>query len=148
MPEITSQIQIAAPVEVVYELAKDIEAFPEYMPDIKEVTIVERDGNELISRWGSYVKEFARTVKWIEKDHWDDEQRVCTFSQLEGDFTQYEGEWYFEPDGEGSQMRLIVRYELKLPLVGALIQGLLKKKVQENSDNMLAALKKRAESLA
>jgi len=148
MPELTSEIQISAPVEVVYELAQNIEAFPEYMPDIKEVTILERKGNELISRWGSYVKEFARTVKWTEKDHWDDEKRVCTFSQVEGDFTEYEGEWYFESDGEGSKMRLIVRYELNLPLIGALIQGLLKKKVQENSDNMLAALKEKAESLA
>ncbi len=148
MPELTSEIQISAPVEVVYELAQNIEAFPEYMPDIKEVTILERNGSELVSRWGSYVKEFARTVKWIEKDHWDDEKRICTFSQVEGDFTEYEGEWYFEADGEGSKMRLIVRYELNLPLIGALIQGLLKKKVQENSDNMLAALKEKAESVA
>ena len=112
------------------------------------MTVVEPNGRGLVSRWGSYFKDVARTVKWFEKEHWDDEKRICTFSQVEGDFTEYEGEWYFEADGEGSKMRLIVRYELNLPLIGALIQGLLKKKVQENSDNMLAALKEKAESVA
>ncbi len=148
MPEITSEVTVAAPLEQVYALAKKVEEFPEFMPDIKEVTVLEENGPERLSRWKSYVKEFARTVNWIERDYWDDEAHVCKFVQTEGDFTTYEGEWYFLPADEGCKMKLVVRCELKLPLVGALIQGLLKKKVQQNSDNMLQALKEKAESAA
>ena len=70
MAIVNSSIDIDGPIEQVYALAKDIEAFPEFMPDVKSVKVLERseDGQRTVSKWEAPVKEFKMTVKWTEED--------------------------------------------------------------------------------
>src|SRR4051794_20694898 len=42
MPEIVNRIEIEADPEVVYRAARDVERFPEFMPEVKSVVVVER----------------------------------------------------------------------------------------------------------
>ena len=42
MPYVESRIAVAAPARTVYELAKDQERFPEFMPDVETVKVLER----------------------------------------------------------------------------------------------------------
>ena len=146
MPMVSSRVAVAAPLEQVYALAKDIERFPEFMADVEEVAVLQQtpDGKQL-SRWVGVVKEFGRKIVWEEEDDWDDEAHVCAFRQTEGDFSLYQGVWRFWADGEGTEITLQLEYEYDVPLIGDLIKGLLKRKMQQNADNMLAALKEEAE---
>lgn len=146
MPTVTSAISINAPLERVYALARDIERFPEFMEDVEEVEILEQTPERQVSRWVGAVKELHRSVKWTEEDFWDDAEHVCAFRQLEGDFTTYSGRWEFTPEGEGTRLTMVIDYTYEVPMIGALIQGLLLKKMQANTDAMLAALKARAEA--
>ncbi len=145
MPTVESQVSVAAPVERVYEIARDIERFPEFMADVVEVEILEQTPERQVSRWVGLIKELNRKINWTEEDFWDEESRSCEFRMLEGDYTSYGGSWKFEPEGDGCLVTLVVEFEYEVPLVGALIKNLLKKKMQENCDSMLAALKAEAE---
>ncbi|MDI9583677.1 MAG: SRPBCC family protein [Acidobacteriota bacterium] len=145
MPTVNAEIAVAAPVDRVYQIARDIEKFPEFMDDVESVEILEQTPEKQVSKWGSIIKEFNRTITWTEADYWDDAARTCRWEQLEGDFTRYEGEWQFVSDGEGTIARLTIDYEYTVPLIGALIQGLLLKKMQANVQSMLEAIKARAE---
>ena len=145
MPTVTSETIINAPVERVYEIARDIERFPEFMDDVDEVEILEQTDERQVSRWAAAVKEFNRQIKWTEEDFWSAEDRTCEFAMLEGDFSEYSGTWRFEPEGEGTRATLVVNYAYNVPLIGALIQKVLQKKMQENCDSMLAAIKAEAE---
>jgi ribosome-associated toxin RatA of RatAB toxin-antitoxin module len=145
MPTVDSEVLIHAPLESVYALARDIERFPQFMEDVEEVTILEQTPERQVSRWVGVIKELRRTIAWTEEDFWNDQEHVCVFRQTEGDFTDYGGRWEFVPEGEGTRVRLRLDYEYHVPLVGALIQNLLKKKMQANTDAMLAALKREAE---
>jgi uncharacterized membrane protein len=145
MPTVNAEIAVAAPVDRVYQIARDIEKFPEFMDDVESVEILEQTPEKQVSKWGSIIKEFNRTITWTEADYWDDAARTCRWDQLEGDFTRYEGEWQFVSDGEGTIARLTIDYEYTVPLIGALIQGLLLKKMQANVQSMLEAIKARAE---
>ncbi|NSW54604.1 MAG: SRPBCC family protein [Armatimonadetes bacterium] len=145
MPTVNAEIAVAAPVDRVYQIARDIEKFPEFMDDVESVEILEQTPEKQVSKWGSIIKEFNRTITWTEADYWDDAAKTCRWEQLEGDFTRYEGEWQFVSDGEGSIARLTINYEYTVPLIGALIQGLLLKKMQANVQSMLEAIKARAE---
>ncbi len=147
MATVESSIRIQAPVEIVYEIARDIESFPEFMDDVEEVEILERNENRQVSRWVGRIEEFNRNIEWVEEDYWDPEERSCRFFMTEGDFTSYEGTWTFEEDDGGTLAKLTVDYEYNVPLIGALIKKLLHKKVQQNCDNMLEAIRRRAESL-
>ena len=140
-----SLVTINAPLEEVYSLAKRIEEFPEFMPDVKSVKITKREGNNTVSEWVGYIKEFARTMKWTEEDVWDDEAHTCKFKQLEGDFTKYEGLWQFEDSPEGTKVNLEIEFDYVVPLIGPLIKKLLTKLVKANADNMLNAMKNKLE---
>lgn len=141
MSTVRSEITIAAPLEAVYALAKDIERFPEFMEDVEEVEILEQPPERQVSRWVGVVKELHRQIKWTEEDFWNDAEHVCTFGQIEGDYTSYGGRWEFLPEGEGTRVILVIEYEYVVPLIGSLIQKLLFKKMQANADAMLAAIK-------
>lgn len=146
MPKVNAQITIDAPVATVYDIARDIEAFPEFMEDVESVEILEQTPERQVSRWGSVIKEFNRTINWTEEDYWDEEARTCRWEQTEGDFSKYEGTWEFLAEGEDATVaKLEIDYEYNVPLIGALIQSLVKKKMQGNVDSMLAAIKDRAE---
>jgi len=145
MPTVESHVRIEASVEKVYELARDIERFPEFMEDVAEVEILEQTAQRQVSRWVGVIKELNRKIRWTEEDFWDEEARTCQFSMLEGDFTSYGGTWKFQPQGEGCLAALVVEYEYNVPLIGPLIKNLLQKKMQQNCDSMLVALKAEAE---
>lgn len=145
MATVESRIVINAPVERVYQIARDIERFPEFMDDVVEVTILEQTPERQVSRWVGLIEEFKRTLEWTEEDFWNEEERSCEFRMLEGDFSAYGGTWRFAEDEEGTLATLVVEYEYNVPLIGALIKKLLHKKVQANCDNMLAAIKAEAE---
>ncbi len=145
MATIESRMVVNAPVERVYAVARDIERFPEFMHDVVEVEILEQTPERQVSRWVALIEEFNRTLEWTEEDFWNDDERRCDFAMLEGDFTSYQGTWVFEPDEEGTLVTLVVEYEYNVPLIGPLIKRLLHKKVQQNCDNMLTAIKAEAE---
>lgn len=147
MAQVSSSIEIDGPIDEVYALARRIEEFPEFMPDVKSVRVVERseDGSRTVSEWVGIVKEFKTTIKWTEEDIWDDQARTCVFTLLKGDYSKYAGKWVFTDLGGRTRFDSEIEVEYDVPLVGALIKGLIAKKMKENVDNMLQAIKQRVE---
>jgi ribosome-associated toxin RatA of RatAB toxin-antitoxin module len=148
MPRVESSITINGDIDRVYALAKDIESFPEFMPDVKSVTVVERsdDGCRTLVDWVGIVKEFKTTVKWTEEDIWDDSARTCEFRMVKGDYKSYSGSWKFASNGGVTEFVSVLDFEYDVPLIGALIKGIIAKKMKENLDNMLAAIKEKVEN--
>ncbi len=143
MPYVESTIVIDAPAKLVYELAKDQERFPQYMPDVETVTVIERRPDGAISRWKTLVEEAP--IEWIEEDRFDDAALRIDYKLLEGDLDKFEGAWTFEFLGGRTHVVLGVDYDFGVPTLAELIGPTLEKKVRENSEMMLAALKHEAE---
>lgn len=134
-------------VEKTYALAKNVEAFPEFMPDVKSVTILERsdDGRNLVTEFVGIIKEFKATIKWVEEDEWDDEAKTCRFKLRKGDFKSYSGVWTFEPADGGTKYTSVIDFEYDIPMIGPLLKALVARKMQQNIDGMLAAIKRQVE---
>ena len=147
MPKVTSTIEINGPISEVYKLAKNVESFPEFMPDVKSIHVVERsdDGKRTVVEWVGIVKEFKTTIKWTEEDIWDDDAHTCVFSLVKGDYSKYSGVWKFIDLGGKTRFDSEIEVEYDVPLVGALIKGIIAKKMKENVDGMLVAIKSRVE---
>lgn len=147
MPRVENSIFIAADVESVYRTAKDVERFPEFMPDVKSLRVLERseEGRRTVVEWVGLIPEFKTTVKWVEADLWDDAAHTCDFELVRGDFKSYGGRWEFLPEANGTRFLSRVDYEYDIPLIGPLIQKLIFKKMGENVDRLQAALKDRIE---
>jgi len=137
---------IGASIEKVYALAKDVERFPQFMPDLESVAVLERLPTGTVTEWVARVQ--GRRIRWVEEDEWDDGKRVCTFRQRSGDFNKYEGAWRFEATPEGTRTSLEVEFELDIPLAGALLSSLVKVLMRKNCESMLAALKGQLEAAA
>ena len=144
MPFVEATIVVDAPAREVYELAKDQERFPEFMPDVELVTVLENHGARVISRWKTLVEEAP--IEWIEEDIFDDAALRVDYRLLEGDLDTFEGAWTFDERDGLTYVTLTVEYDFGVPTLAELIGPTLDRKVRENSDMMLAALKREAES--
>lgn len=147
MPKVESSIVINSELDKVFALAKDIESFPQFMDDVKSLTVVERsaDGNRTVSEWVGIIKDFKMTMKWTEEDIWDEVAKTCTFKLIKGDMKTYSGLWTFEPVDGCTKFSSVIEYEYDVPLIGAMIKALIAKIMKQNVDNLLQAIKERAE---
>jgi ribosome-associated toxin RatA of RatAB toxin-antitoxin module len=143
MPYVESKIAVAAPARRVYELAKDQERFPEFMPDVETVTILQRTPARVVSRWKTLVEEAP--IEWTEEDRFDDAALRIEYQLIEGDLDKFEGAWTFEHRDGLTHVVLGVDYDFGVPTLAELIGPTLEKKVRENSEMMLKALKREAE---
>jgi ribosome-associated toxin RatA of RatAB toxin-antitoxin module len=115
------------------------------MPDLERITVLERRGDvPAVTEWVGLVE--GRRIRWVEEDTWDDAQHLCQFRQREGDFERYEGTWTFTPEDGGTRTTIVVDFEFDIPLIGGLLSQLLRVKMKENLQKMLAALQDQLES--
>jgi ribosome-associated toxin RatA of RatAB toxin-antitoxin module len=144
MPYVETSIVIAAPPRAVYELAKQQERFPEFMPDVESVSVLERHADHMLTRWKTLVEEAP--IEWTEEDRFDDANLRIDYKLLEGDLDKFEGSWTFTENGEKTHVVLGVDFDFGVPTLAELIGPTLERKVRENSEMMLAALKREAEA--
>lgn len=150
MPQITDSIVINAPRPLVLEIAMDNERFPEYMADVQNLRVLERSagGLRVVSEWTGIVPRFHTTIRWTEEDIWNLDLGTCTFQQLHGDYDRFEGTWMFtEVDAQTTRFDSFLDYALEIPLVGAIIQGIVLKTMTANLRATLEAIKARSEAL-
>ena len=145
MPYVETTIAIAAPARAVYELAKDQERFPQFMPDVETVKVLERHPDHWITRWKTLVEEAP--IEWTEEDRFNDDALRIDYKLIDGDLDKFEGAWIFEERDGMTHVLLGVDYDFGVPTLAELIGPTLEKKVKENSEMMLAALKAEAEKL-
>jgi ribosome-associated toxin RatA of RatAB toxin-antitoxin module len=144
MPKIETEILIPAPLETVYAVSKDIERFPEFFSDVESVKIIERTGSTYTSDWVGVVEKLNRKVKWRELDEWDDATHTCNFRVLEGDWEKYDGHWTFTEEDGGTRMHMQLECDINVPMIGAIIKGLIAKLAKANVDHMFDGIRRRS----
>ncbi len=144
MPHVERSVLVAADARRLYELAKEMESFPSYMPNVKDVKVIERFEGATVTRW--HVNVIGRDFRWTERDEFDEENLRITYKQIEGDVKKFEGEWRFEEAGEG-KVRIVLTCdaELGVPMLDQMFNPVLKKALEINIDKMLEAIKAQAE---
>ena len=144
MPYVESTIVVDAPARDVYELAKEQERFPQFMPDVETVTVLERHAGYIVTRWKTLVEDAP--IEWTEEDRFDDGNVRIDYKLIEGDLDTFEGAWTFDEHDGRTTVTLSVEYDFGVPTLAELIGPTLAKKVKENSEMMLAGLKREVET--
>lgn len=143
MPYVETSTVIKGDVDEIYRLAKDMESYPRFMADVVSVRVVERDGNSTVTEW--VTRPRGVTLKWKERDLFDDEKRHIRYYQLEGDVKKFEGDWFFEPTPEGVKVTLTVDFEIGIPMFATLLNPFAGIIVRQNCESMLKAIKEQVE---
>jgi ribosome-associated toxin RatA of RatAB toxin-antitoxin module len=145
MPLVETTVWINAPVEKVYEIAKASERYPDYMKEVKSVTLVERDGGRVVSDYVGVVPAFGLKVRWRQEEIWDDATHSSTYRQVSGDYDRLDGEWSFREENGGTRFDQKLDYEYNVPTLGPLVKKVIHSIVVKNLEAINAAFKEQAE---
>jgi len=143
MPYVEATISVKCQRDKIYPILKDMEKYPAFMADLVSVEILERTATTTVSKWVSNVD--GRVIKWTELDTFDDENMHISYNQIDGDLKKMAGEWILTPTTEGTDIKLTVDFDFGIPMISGLLNPILKKKVRDNSMNMLKAVKEKME---
>jgi ribosome-associated toxin RatA of RatAB toxin-antitoxin module len=139
MPGATRTIVINAPVEKVYDVITQYERYPEFLPEVKEVRVANRQGSTLELH---YKVDVVKTVRYSIRVT-EERPRRMAWSFIEGEVMRdNKGSWLLEPEGEG-KTRATYNVEMALGLLvpKAVVNAL----VDTSLPKMLEAFKRRAE---
>jgi ribosome-associated toxin RatA of RatAB toxin-antitoxin module len=135
---------VAATPERCFEVSSDIDAYPEWATDIKDVSVDERDeqGRPLVVNFRAAA--FGRSTSNTLVYDFSQAPRVLSWVQTRGDITsKFDGRYEFAPDGAGgTEVTYHLEVEMKVPL-----PGFIKMRAQSRIMSIaLRELKARAES--
>ena len=153
MGKIRVGMTVNAPLEHVYSVARALEEYPSFMSSLKKIEILDRDecGDNVRARWHAEAKLVLtkRKMCWVQKDAWDNEEMVCcsTVDPREpGQYKHFDAKWYFKPHPKGTEMNIVVDYQLDHPLMTPAIHKIIDVIMEKNNRSLLESIKRRAES--
>lgn len=136
----THNVTVNVPRDRFFDVICDYERYPEFLPDMKIVKIVQRDGDVVDVHFTlNMIKELRYTLRLTERP-----KQGLDWVLLEGPFKRNEGGWSLAdtPDG-GTDASYTIEVSVGVFLPGTLVNKL----VGQTLPATLAAFKSRAEAL-
>ena len=138
MPSVLVSKKVVGNIDAIYKLISDMPSYPKFMPDLVTVDLLEKSPNQTITHWISNVD--GRKIEWTETDIFYPQQYRIEYQQIKGDLKEFSGYWQLTQENEAVEISLLVNFEFGIPMIAGLLNPLLKKKVRDNSENMLKAI--------
>ncbi len=139
-------VEIDSPIERCYEIASDIANAPEWQGSLKEVDVIERDGERRAALVETESDAKVKTVKSLLRFSYE-EPTAIRWVQEKGDTKSLTGSWTFEDLGGG---RTRATYSLDADpgrMLGLLLRGPAEGKVRDFLlGDAAAGLKQKAEA--
>jgi len=144
MPEVEIELDIRAAAARVWEVVINIERYPDSMPNVRWVRILD-DADPVLRRsaWSVLLK--GSILEWEELEHLDPERRVMSFQQVIGDLEVFDGEWRVTPiDAENTKVHLRTCFEIGIPLLAEMLNPVAQLSLRSNSREMLLGIEQDA----
>jgi len=140
----TEHMVVAAPPEQCFAVVGDVERYPEWAADIKEVIVKSRDSEgrpqEVTFRAGAFGRSTSYTLAY----DYSGAPQSLAWKQTAGDLTsKLDGDYRFDSAGDGAtEVTYTLEVELRVPL-----PGFIKRRAQSRiMHTALEELKSRVES--
>ncbi len=139
----TEYITIAAPPQRVWEVAADVEHYPDWAKDIKDVVVRSRDEQQRPLEVEFRASALGRSTHYTLAYDYADAPNALSWKMVKGDIQRaIEGAYHFGSDGHGGTT---VKYVLVVELASPL-PGFVKRRAEVRILNTIRELKVRAES--
>lgn len=150
MGRIRTAVVAHAPLDALFELASGVERYPEYIPALKSLKVLERcpKGRLLRCQWHAETHFLGkkRSLVWVQQDVWDKPTHVCEVKLLSSrDVKKLNGVWRFTQVEKGVRMELNVDFQVAHPLMTPGFHSLLDNLMKANNEALLNGLKREAE---
>ncbi len=111
---------IAATPQRCFEIVADVEHYPEWVADVKQVEVLERDqaGRALVVSYRAGA--FGRSAHYVLVYDYSQAPEELAWAQREGDLTnRLDGKYRFAPTSEGAtEVSYELSVDLKVPIPG------------------------------
>lgn len=133
---------IAASADRCFDVAVDVERYPEWAPDVKEAVVRERDSQNRPLLVEYRASALGRSTHYTLKYDYAEAPKVISWHLDQGDIMRtIEGSYRFEPAGEKTTVTYALSVELIVPL-----PGFIKRRAEGRILHTLKELKVRCES--
>jgi ribosome-associated toxin RatA of RatAB toxin-antitoxin module len=116
----TERMVVGATPEQCFAIVSDVERYPDWAADIKEVDVTRRDdsGHAIEVSWRAAA--FGRSTSYTLEYDYSGAPRTIAWHQLRGDLTtKLDGAYTFDDAGEGRTLvTYVLEVELRVPLPG------------------------------
>ncbi len=114
MEHTAEELVIAGSPQRCFEVATDVEAYPEWVADVKEVAVLERDDVGRAAVVSFRAGAFGRSTSYVLAYDYSNAPAEVSWMQKEGDLTnRLDGRYLFRATEDGATA---VRYELSVEL--------------------------------
>ncbi len=144
MPTIQVHELLQAPIEKVWNLVCDVEAYPQRMEPVRGIEVLESGPNHKVAAWEVELK--GSILKWVEREEQDPGNHRLTYRQVEGDLERFDGYWQLRSHGpEVTEAVLLVNFEIGIPMLKDMLEPVAERAIRDNSSRMLLSLAPRVE---
>ncbi len=144
MVKVEKSTFVAAPVDKVFDYMADARSNVEILPGMMDIRDIHETENHIGTsfRW-SYKMAGLRFDGETTVLEWVKNRRVVT--QSKGGISS---KWHFtyEPKDQGTQLSLMVEYEIPVPILGKLAEAVIRRQNEREAELALSNIKARMES--
>lgn len=143
MMSLSLRVNVKTTKQRLWELITHPEGYPSLIPDVQEVTVLERNQSVSLIRWKITIEEVE--LQWTEQCRYDQENASLSFHMVRGDFSAYDGTLSIEHASQGVDLILDATIDWGLPSFEKVIARVVEEKVRRSFTAMLVAIKRYAE---
>jgi ribosome-associated toxin RatA of RatAB toxin-antitoxin module len=116
----TEHMSVSASPERCFAVVADIERYPEWAADIKEIVVDERDGQDRPVLVTFRAAAFGRSTSYTLRYDFSEAPHILSWILTKGDITsKLDGSYVFAPaEGGGTEVTYHLEAELRVPIPG------------------------------
>jgi ribosome-associated toxin RatA of RatAB toxin-antitoxin module len=119
--EAHEQIHVQADPLDCFDLATDFEAYPTWVNDVKDATILARDDAGRPARVEYRATALGRTIRYVLDYDFGQAPAAFSWTLVEGDMLHaIDGTYAFAAEGDGTLVTYDLRVDLSIPMPGML----------------------------
>jgi ribosome-associated toxin RatA of RatAB toxin-antitoxin module len=128
--------------EQVYRVLREMDRFPSFLRDVKEISVKQSDSNRVISDWKIDIE--GTPVEWRQETVFDEAtQDTITFRMLEGDYERFEGKWELEKVSDDvTRVKLQAQFQWGVPGLERYVSNVLEEKASDSMKGMLFSIRR------
>jgi uncharacterized membrane protein len=115
----SERIRVEAPAGRCWDVAIDFESYPEWVRDVKEARVLERDEQGRGTRVEFRAAALGKSIRYVLAYDYSAAPAAFSWKFAEGDMLRrLDGSYRFEPDGDSTRVHYDLVVELAVPLPG------------------------------
>lgn len=145
MTTVEVSLQVAAPIERIWNILCHMETFPQKMKNVEKVEVLEQGPDWTVTAWRAKIQ--GGIFQWRERDVFDAVRHQIRYDQISGDLRIFRGEWRLEALVDNlTQVTLLTEFEFGMPMLAPILNPVARMAIRENATTMLQAIGKLAEN--